>query len=255
TLATGSGPAALKALREHFLKEEWTEEKGRELEKTSGAVIFKKGYARLTLSYFDLGVSTVDITVEGTKNVVLEPVASKDNPAAEPEKPTKKPKTRTVPGVPDLPPGVEIPDEVKDLLNKALQDSEDEKPVPPKKPAPGKKRAPKKPEPAADKPVAPAARNAAAPKEAPQESNASGRPGNETLLGEYDLPKYNPKKPTFWVSPDGRHAAYLTEKGIVIDGKAREYDYGVEPESFAFSPDSRRTAYAAHVKRPKSDTN
>jgi Tol biopolymer transport system component len=254
TLATGGGPKALETFREHFLKEGWTEEKGRELGKTSGALIFTKGFAKLTLSYFDLGVSTVDITVEGTKNVVLEPVLSKDTPAADAPKPGKKPKAPAVPGLPDLPPGVEVPDEVKDLLNKALQDSDDEKPVPPKKPASKKKSTPKKSAPEADKPAA-APTNAAAPKAAPQDDNSSRRAATEKPLGEYDLSKYNPKKPTFWVSPDGRHVAYLTEKGIVIDGKAREYDYGVEPESFTFSPDSKRTAYAAHVKRPKSDTN
>jgi len=76
----------------------------------------------------------------------------------------------------------------------------------------------------------------------------------ETPLGQVDLSTFDPEKPTFWVSPDGRHAAYLTEKGIVIDGQASpDYEYGVKPESFTFSPDSRRTAYTAIMLRERRD--
>jgi hypothetical protein len=73
------------------------------------------------------------------------------------------------------------------------------------------------------------------------------RTAKETRLGEVDLSTYDAKKPTFWVSPDGRHIAYQTEKGIVIDGVAQDYDYGVKEKSFTFSPDSQRHAYVAIV--------
>ena len=265
TLATGSGPAALGMFRDHFLKEGWTEEKGTKMDKNSGSLDVKKDNVRIHCSYFDTGITDAEIRVSAPKNVVLQPSPSKDKvaadaPADEPLKPVKK--KPTVPSLPELPPGVEIPDDVKALLKKALEESGDEKPAPAKKPVPAKKPAPKKAEPEGDKEVkstipksAAIPKVAMAKKPATQEGVSSKRKATEKLLGEYDLSKYNPKKPTLWISPDGRRVAYLTEKGIVIDGEAKEYDYGVAPESFAFSPDSRRTAYAAHVKRPKSDTN
>ncbi len=86
------------------------------------------------------------------------------------------------------------------------------------------------------------------------QDGASRRVVKETPLGQVDLSEYDAKKPTFWVSPDGRHAAYLTEKGIVIDGKASpDYEFGVKPESFTFSPDSQRTAYTAIALREHRD--
>jgi WD40-like Beta Propeller Repeat len=317
-LPTGSGPATLKMYREHFLKAGWTEEKGAKFEKNSGSIDFKKGMYSLTCGYFDTGIMDADIRISAFNNVVLEPAVSKDKPSAEkpadePLKPVKKkpaipglppgvelpddvkdllkkalegpgdekkdsvpadepkkgkkPNTPAIPGLPELPPGVEIPDDVKQLLKKALEEPGDEKPSttktsPAKKSAPTKKPAPKKAEPEEDKEVtstipknASVPKIAAAKKPATHEGVSEKRKATEKLLGEYDLSKYNPKKPTLWISPDGRRVAYLTEKGIVIDGEAKEYDYGVAPESFAFSPDSKRTAYAARVKRPKSDTN
>jgi Tol biopolymer transport system component len=312
SLPTGSGRATLESFGKHFLKEGWTEEKGRDLGKTSGSMIFKKGHGKLTLSYFDLGIDDVDVKFSGSKNIVFEPVPSKeavaaDDPPADEPKPAKKPKksgipglppgvelpgeveallkkaleeageekkgsapagdpkekkkpkTETVPGLPDLPPGVELPDEVKKFLKKGLEDTEDDKPSSTKKTAPVKKPVPKKSEPAEEakeaKETKETPRVAATRKPAPQEGASSKRKVTEKSLGHYDLSKFDPKKPTLWISPDGRRVAYLTEKGIVIDGEAKEYDYGVKPESFAFSPDSKRTAYTAHVKRPKSDTN
>lgn len=313
-LEPGNGPKELTALRKHYLKEGWTEGKGREFDETSGIVVLTKEHARLTLSYWSLGVSGgVDVKLEGTKNVVLEPVAAKDKlaadkpaaeePADEPLKPVKKkptipglpegvelpgevedlikkaleeagegkkgsppageskkgkkPKTPAIPGLPELPPGIELPDEVKDLLKKALEEPGDEKPAVEKKPAT------KKSEPEGDKETKEATKRetkeapkvARVSKPAPREGISSKRKTTEKPLGTYDLSKFDPKKPTLWISPDGRRVAYLTEKGIVIDGEAKEYDYGVKPESFTFSPDSKRTAYAAHVTRPKSDTN
>ena len=314
-LATGSGPKELTALREHFLKEGWTEGKGREFDETSGIVLLTKGFARLTLSYWSLGVSGgVDIKVEGTKNVVLEPVSAKDKLAAdkpaadeptdEPLKPVKKkpaipglppgielpdevkdllkkaleepgdekegagpaeepkkgkkPKTPGLP-FPELPPGVELPDEVKEFLKKGLEESDEEKPAtkasPAKKPAAAKKPASKKVEPTEeDKEIKATPRVAAARRPASQEGISPKRKATEKSLGEYDLSKYDPKKPTFWISPDGRRVAYLTETGIVIDGEAKDYGVRppnhpprVKPESFSFSPDSKRTGYVALI--------
>ncbi len=88
------------------------------------------------------------------------------------------------------------------------------------------------------------------------QDGAARRVVKETPLGQVDLSEagYDPDKPNFWVSPDGRHAAYLTEKGIVIDGQASpDYEFGVKPESFSFSPDSQRTAYTAIALRENRD--
>jgi hypothetical protein len=121
-MATGSGAATLRAMREHFIKEGWTEEKGRELDKTSGTLSFTKGFAQLSLSYFDIGFGNVDIKIAGSKNVVLESVVSKDSTVAStPQAPAKKPNAPAIPGIPELPPGVELPDDVKELLKKATQ--------------------------------------------------------------------------------------------------------------------------------------
>ncbi|MGI8981136.1 MAG: hypothetical protein ACR2FY_18065 [Pirellulaceae bacterium] len=314
-LATGSGPKELTALREHYLKEGWTEGKGREFDETSGIVLLTKGFARLTLSYWALGVSGgVDIKVEGTKNVVLEPIAAKDKLAAdqpgadeptdEPLKPVKKkpaisglppgielpadvqdllkkaleeageekkdaapaedpkkgkkPKAPELP-FPELPPGVELPDEVKEFLKKGLEEPGDEKPTTKtpatKKPAPAKKPTPKTAEPKEeDQEIKETPKVAAARRPATQEGISPKRKTTEKSLGEYDLSKYDPEKPTLWISPNGRRVAYLTETGIVIDGE--EKDYGVrppnhpprvKPESFSFSPDSKRTGYVAYI--------
>ena len=135
-----------------------------------------------------------------------------------------------------------------------MEEPKAEKPAK-KKSATTRKSVPKKAEPGGDKKSKETPKVARVSKPETQKRVSSKRKATEKSLGEYDLAKYNAKKPTLWISPDGRRVAYLTEKGIVIDGEAKEYDYGVVPESFAFSPDSKRTAYAAHVKRPKSDTN
>lgn len=83
----------------------------------------------------------------------------------------------------------------------------------------------------------------------PADSHAQSpkRVATEKVIGTVDLTKFDPKKrkPTFWISPDGRRAAWLTEKGITIDGQSKEYPYGVNPDSFSFSPDSKRTGYVA----------
>jgi len=133
SLTTGSGPAALEAFRQHFTKEGWTEEKGAKFDKNTGDLDFKKGEARLGFSYFDIGFGDVEIRVSATNNVMLEPIASKDKPAEG----APKAKTPAIPGLPALPPGVELPADVEALLKKALEDAGQAAP-PAKKPA-GKK--------------------------------------------------------------------------------------------------------------------
>jgi hypothetical protein len=130
-LATGSGPAALEAYRAHFVKEGWTEEDGTELGKNTGELELKKGNLELRFSYFDSGFTDAEIKVSGSSNVVLKPASGKlvmgkpmpDKPAPGNAKAGTKPTTPKFPGLPDLPPGVEIPDDVKALLEKALQDA------------------------------------------------------------------------------------------------------------------------------------
>ncbi|MCE9526600.1 MAG: hypothetical protein K8R36_11155 [Planctomycetales bacterium] len=107
------------------------------MQKNTGNLEFTKEEANLRFSYFDTGITDAEIRVSASKNVVLEPVASKGKPEAdEPKKgkddpkaaktPVKKPaKKPGIPGLPELPPGVEIPDEVKDLLKKALEEKGD----------------------------------------------------------------------------------------------------------------------------------
>jgi len=77
------------------------------------------------------------------------------------------------------------------------------------------------------------------------EDGVPRRMATEKSLGKADLSKFDPQKPTFWISPDGRHIACLIEKGIAIDGRAKTYEYGVKEETFTFSPDSQRTGYVA----------
>jgi len=79
------------------------------------------------------------------------------------------------------------------------------------------------------------------------QEGATPRQVKETSLGQVDPAVFAADKQSFWVSPDGRHVASLTEKGISIDGRAKEYEYGVRPETFSFSPDSQHTAYAARI--------
>lgn len=137
TLATGSGPAALGQLRKHFLQEGWKEEEGTELEKNTGNLVLKKEEARLRFSYFDTGIADAEIRVSGSSNMVLEPAATKEKTDADEPKTEKKPKKKpALPGLPELPPGVEIPEDVKELLKKALEEAGDKTPPPGKKPAP-----------------------------------------------------------------------------------------------------------------------
>ncbi len=130
---TGTCSAILEGIRKHFVKAGWTEEKGTKLEEQIGSMDFKKGLAQLSFSYFDVGFGEAEIKVSGSSNVVLSTATSKEKVTAEQpkSKKTKKPAT-AVPGLPDLPPGVDLPPEVEALVKKALQDAK-KKPAVPKK--------------------------------------------------------------------------------------------------------------------------
>ncbi|MBX3411736.1 MAG: PD40 domain-containing protein [Pirellulales bacterium] len=76
---------------------------------------------------------------------------------------------------------------------------------------------------------------------------APSRSAKETPLGKIDRALFEAEKRSFWISPDGRRYAFLTEKGINIDGRQHDYEFGIGDNSFSFSPDSQHTAYAARV--------
>jgi hypothetical protein len=142
TVATGTCPAELETLRKHYLKEGWKEEEGTDLGKNTGEVELKKDKLELRISYFDIGFGDAEIKVSGSYNVILEDANARD--PAKPDKPAagkpaaEKPKAKPgIPGLPELPPGVELPDDVKAEVEKALKEAEKalpKKPAPPKKP-------------------------------------------------------------------------------------------------------------------------
>jgi hypothetical protein len=128
-LATGSGPAAIKAFRDHYVKEGWKEKEGAELGKNTGQIELVKDELELELSYFDTGITDADIRVSGSFKVVLETATSKDKVAGEkPAADKPKAKKPAIPGLPDLPPGVELPADVKAELEKALKELGGKKP-------------------------------------------------------------------------------------------------------------------------------
>jgi hypothetical protein len=141
-LPKGSGPATLTAFREHFTKQGWTEVEGTKFEKVTGEIKFKKDEMELGIRYFDIGGA--DYTVSASQNVVLEIASAKEAESEEPsdDKPTadapkkakQKGKQKGEPAIPGLPEGVELPDDVKDLLKKALDEAEGAKPAAEKKP-------------------------------------------------------------------------------------------------------------------------
>ncbi|MDX1948544.1 MAG: hypothetical protein SFU86_24370 [Pirellulaceae bacterium] len=87
--------------------------------------------------------------------------------------------------------------------------------------------------------------------EAAAQAPALQRQVKETSLGRVDLSKYDAKKPTFWVSPNGRHAAWMTATGIVVDGQAPKQALvnrnGDMERTFQFSPDGEHWAYVAYL--------
>ncbi|MBI3468879.1 MAG: hypothetical protein HY000_38230 [Planctomycetes bacterium] len=72
-------------------------------------------------------------------------------------------------------------------------------------------------------------------------------------IGPIDLTNYSATKPEYWTSPDGRRFAYAIDKGFVIDGVTKAYNIDVKPETFSFSPDSKRTVYVARVSRGENN--
>lgn len=71
----------------------------------------------------------------------------------------------------------------------------------------------------------------------------------EKSLGKVDLSTYDKMKPTFWVSPNGKHAAWLVAKNkIAIDGQVKEYAEDLSDKSFRFSPDGEHWGYAVYIK-------
>ncbi len=145
-----------------------------------------------------------------------------------------------IPGLPPLPPGVELPDDVKAFLNKALQDANKQKNAPAAKASSSK---------------APASIKATPPRPRAAAATTFQRIATEKSLGaigDLELSKYERAKPHFWISPDGRRFAYLIEKkGVVIDGQQHLYPHmyqgGVKEGTFRFSPDSRHTVFVAYV--------
>lgn len=128
---TGSGSATLEGFRKHYLKQGWIEEKGSKLEEKAGNVDFKKDDLRLSFSYFDIGLADAEIRVTGSTTVVFETAQAKDKATSDEPKKIQKPAASALPGLPDLPPGVELPADVDALVKKALQDAK--KPPAPKK--------------------------------------------------------------------------------------------------------------------------
>lgn len=132
TMKTGSGPGAFDGFREHFAKEGWKEEDGTEADANTGRMNLKKEDAALSFRYFDTGLTDAEITISGTK-VILEPSKGKsaagDDVPKTAAKGSKKPSLKDIPGLPKLPDGVDlpdlgdVPDDVQDLVKKALEEA------------------------------------------------------------------------------------------------------------------------------------
>src|SRR5688572_15986139 len=75
----------------------------------------------------------------------------------------------------------------------------------------------------------------------------------EKSLGKVDLSNYD-KKPTFWVSPNGKHAAWLVAKNrIIVDNQMMAYKNELREKSFRFSPDGEHFGFAVYIDN-KGDT-
>ena len=86
------------------------------------------------------------------------------------------------------------------------------------------------------------------------QEKALRRTVTEKSLGKLDLSKYDEKEPTFWVSPNGRHAAWLIAKNrIAIDGQVMAYKNDLRDKSFRFSPDGEHFGFAVYIDN-KGDT-
>lgn len=157
----------------------------------------------------------------------------------------KKSAEPEIPGLSELPPGLELPEDVKVQLKKALEGAKAPKPT--KK----KNRDNENPRPAPAPDSKPSVR---ASDSSPLAATTFKRVATERSLGpigEVNLSKYDGAKPHFWISPDGRRIAYLIDKGIAIDDKRFLYKHSIRQKdqyvmNFRFSPDSKRTAYVIH---------
>jgi hypothetical protein len=118
---------------QHYFSKKRFHYEGAELGKNTGEIAVTKvqqeDELELELSYFDSGFTDADIRVSGSFKVVLETANSKEKVAS--DKPVaEKPKAKkpAIPGLPDLPPGVELPADVKAELEKALKELSGKKP-------------------------------------------------------------------------------------------------------------------------------
>jgi WD40 repeat protein len=88
--------------------------------------------------------------------------------------------------------------------------------------------------------------------------SAPKRIATEKHLGSVagvNLAKRDPRKPNYWISPDGRRFAYPIDKGVVIDGETIQHGSELKDlrgGAFLFSPDSQRTAYV--IRADKGET-
>lgn len=189
---------------------------------------------RHILNWSDLLSLLIALAIASTSSAQNQP-AKIDKPAAQPSNDTSP-----IPGLPPLPPGVELPDDVKAFLNKALQDKAKPRATPAAQAGPAKAR------PATNTgPVRPRAAAATTFQRVATEKSLGS-------IGDLDLSKFSRSKPHFWISPDGRRFAYLLEKkGIVIDGQQflfpHMYQGGIKDGTFRFSPNSRHTTFVAYV--------
>jgi hypothetical protein len=80
------------------------------------------------------------------------------------------------------------------------------------------------------------------------QEKALQRTVTEKSLGKVDLSKFDKKEPTFWVSPNGRHAAWFVAKNrIAVDGQVMEYKNEIDKKSFRFSPDGEHFGFAVYI--------
>lgn len=128
-VAKDQGPATLEGLRKHFLAAGWTEEGESTLEKHHGNVELRKGDEELDFSYITTGFTPTEIRVSSSHKFALQPKPS--TAADEPAKTAKKPGLKDIPGIPDLPEGVELPDmpDVAELI-KSVEEATGKKPAP-----------------------------------------------------------------------------------------------------------------------------
>lgn len=297
SLPTGSGAKTLEMYREHFRQTGWTEKKGRESNGTSGSVSFEKEGDTIRVRYFDLGLSEVDISIEGSERIVLNTTAT---PAEPQPGSTAGPAKTAPPAIPGLPAGIELPPDVSDLIKKALEEASGKKAAPGKatpgkKPAGGKpaaqeplipglpplppgvelpddvqaflkkgqqaaakqkaqsaKSPPAAPSISKSNPAPPTAKNSPAPRPRAAAATTFKRVATEKSLGQIgnlNLSEYKSSQPHFWISPDGRRFAHLIDKGIVIDGLTQQHQADVKANTLHFSPDSKRSAYVVNFEK------